>query len=224
MRLTQRMDARIRHIVWDWNGTLLDDLDLCLTALHELSKPRGIPLVDRAAYRAAFTFPVVDYYKALGFDPSPEAFEKAAREWVQLYADNVYTATALYDGARDTLERLRTAGVRQCLVSAHQHDMLLEAVEHFGLSGYFETVRGLGDHYAESKVELGRQWLAEIKPARDAVLLIGDTLHDFEVAGELGIGCVLVAQGHQSADRLRATGAPVLDSIRCVPSFLGLSR
>lgn len=211
---------RIQHVVWDWNGTLLDDLDLCLSALHELSKPRGIPLVELETYRDTFTFPVVEYYKALGFDPSPEAFEEAAREWVKMYADNVYSDTWLYDGALDTLGRLRDAGVRQCLVSAHQHDMLLAAVRHFGVFEYFDTIRGLRDHYAESKVDLGKQWLTEMNPPREAVLMVGDTLHDFEVANELGVRCLLVAQGHQSERRLRATGAPVLASIREVPAFL----
>ncbi|MBP7431337.1 MAG: HAD family hydrolase, partial [Candidatus Hydrogenedentes bacterium] len=97
----------IRHIVWDWNGTLLDDLDLCLTALHELGRPRGIPPVTLETYRERFTFPVVEYYKALGFDPSPKAFEEAAREWVRMYADRVYSASWLYEGAVETLACLR---------------------------------------------------------------------------------------------------------------------
>ncbi|MFO7975053.1 MAG: HAD hydrolase-like protein [Candidatus Hydrogenedentota bacterium] len=210
----------IRHIVWDWNGTLLDDLDLCLTALHELTKARGIPPVDLETYREKFTFPVVEYYKALGFDPSPEAFEEAAREWVKMYTDNVYSAASLYEGAVESLERLREAGLRQCLVSAHQHDMLLAAVRHFGLTGYFDTIRGLHNHYAESKTDLGKQWLAEINPPEDSVLMVGDTLHDFEVAEELDVQCLLIAQGHQSERRLRATGAPVIPSVRDVPAFL----
>jgi phosphoglycolate phosphatase len=201
---------------------LLDDIDLCLAALYKLSKPRGIPLVDLAAYREKFTFPVVEYYKALGFDPSPEAFEEAAREWVKMYVDNVYTATSLYDGAVETLERLREAGLRQYLVSAHQHDMLLGAVEHFGVAHYFDTIRGLHNHYAESKTHLGKQWLAENNPPLESVLMIGDTLHDFEVAQELHVQCLLIAQGHQSEKLLRATGAPVLDSIRQVPAFLNV--
>ena len=212
----------IRHIVCDWNGTLLDDLDLCLTALHELGRPRGIPPVTLETYRERFTFPVVEYYKALGFDPSPKAFEEAAREWVRMYADRVYSASWLYEGAVETLACLRDAGLRQCLVSAHQHDMLLAAVRHFGVFDYFDTIRGLHNHYAESKVDLGRQWLAELAPPREAVLMIGDTLHDLEVANELGVRCLLVAQGHQSETRLRATGAPVIASIRDVPAFLTL--
>jgi phosphoglycolate phosphatase len=209
-------------VVWDWNGTLLDDLDLCLTALHALSRPRGLPLVELETYREQFTFPVVEYYKALGFDPSPEAFEKAAREWVTIYVENVFTSAWLYEGAVETLARLREAGLRQCLVSAHQHDMLLAAVEHFAVAEYFDTIRGLRDHYAESKTDLGKEWLEEMAPSPDSVLMIGDTLHDYEVARELGVHCLLIAQGHQSERRLRATGAPVLASIKEVPAFLQL--
>ena len=210
----------IRHIVWDWNGTLLDDLRLCLAVLHELAGARGIPPVTLETYRDHFTFPVIDSYKALGFDASPREFEEAAREWVRRYTEQLYSMSGLYEGAADTLARLRDAGLRQCLVSAHQHDLLLEAVRHFGVYRYFDTIRGLHNHYAESKVELGRQWLAEIAPPRESILFIGDTMHDLEVAQALGVRCLLVAQGHQSESRLRATGAPVVASIRDVPAFL----
>lgn len=211
---------RLRFVLWDWNGTLLDDLDLCLRALNILCRRRGIPEVSLEEYRARFTFPVVDYYKSVGFDPSPESFAEAAREWVDIYVNNVWTETALYDRVETVLAEVRDSGMDQAVLSAHQHDMLLRAVEHFGLSGFFGSIRGLKDYNAESKVELGREWLRESGVEPGSILMVGDTLHDREVAGELGVRCVLVAQGHQARDRLLAAGVPVLNTIAEVPALL----
>ena len=48
----------------------------------------------------------------------------------------------------------------------------------------------------------------------DKAVMIGDSVHDFEVARALGVHCVLQAAGHQPAAVLRATGAPVADDVR----------
>jgi len=189
--------ASIRHILWDWNGTLLDDVDLCLFALNELCRKRRLPLVSREEYRAKFTFPVIEYYKSVGFDFEKEPFEGPAQEWVALYTGNVRQRARLYDGATEALTLLHERGYRQSILSAHQHD-----------------------YYAHSKLELGEAWLRESGHDPRHVLMIGDTLHDHEVARAMGAPCLLLAQGHQLRARLERAGAPVLSSIDEVPGYL----
>jgi len=212
--------ASIRHILWDWNGTLLDDVDLCLFALNELCRKRRLPLVSREEYRAKFTFPVIEYYKSVGFDFEKEPFEGPAQEWVALYTGNVRQRARLYDGATEALTLLHERGYRQSILSAHQHDMLVETVGYFGLAGFFAPILGLGDYYAHSKLELGEAWLRESGHDPRHVLMIGDTLHDHEVARAMGAPCLLLAQGHQLRARLERAGAPVLSSIDEVPGYL----
>jgi phosphoglycolate phosphatase len=103
--------------------------------------------------------------------------------------------------------------VRQFVLSAMEHQMLEKTLEMKGITHFFEGVAGLKDHYAVSKIELGRQLISDHKIDTDAVWLIGDTLHDFEVATELGIKCILIADGHQSVERLMQTGGMVIDSL-----------
>ena len=74
--------------------------------------------------------------------------------------------------------------------------------------------------YGQSKRELGRTLLRRLALDPAALLLIGDSLHDHEVAQDLGVRCLLIAQGHQSHARLARSGAPVLDSLADVPAWL----
>ena len=217
--MTQQVEC-IDHVLWDWNGTLLDDVALCLDALNVLLERRGKRPVGLDEYRAKFTFPVIEYYQAVGFDLETEPFEGPAQEWTDLYSGGVWTKTKLYDGAEDVLDFVRAKGIRQSVLSAYLHEMLAKVIAHFGVAEYFDDTLGLGDFYAESKRDLGHAWLADasVDPAR--VLMIGDTLHDHEVAAALGIHCVLLAQGHQSKERLLAAGVPVLDAITDVREFL----
>lgn len=214
---------QVRCVLWDWNGTLLDDLELCLEAHEALCRPRNITPLNREAYRETFTFPVKDYYEAVGFDFEEEPFDVPAAEWVEYYTSRVLDRADLHLGARETLQRVQDAGLRQNILSAHEHEALLEAVRHFGIADYFDEILGLGDFNAVSKVDLGRGWLENSKMNPREVVLVGDTLHDHEVAEEMGIGCVLIDQGHQSRRRLMQSGAPLLNNLGGVTELLGLA-
>jgi len=213
-------NASVSHVIWDWNGTLLNDVDLCLWIIHQLGGPRGIAPPTLEDYLDEFTFPVIHYYEALGFDSSPAGFDTLANEWMDLYLSNLETRAALQEGAREVLTQLKAAGYRQSILSAYKHDMLLDAVNCFGVTDMFDDIRGLHNHYGESKMDLGRDLLNELHEEPESVLLIGDTLHDLEVANELGMHCALIANGHYSEDRLRESGATVLNSIKEVPDWI----
>jgi phosphoglycolate phosphatase len=210
----------IRHVLWDWNGTLLDDLDVCVRILNVLCERRGMRCVSREEYLEKFTFPVVDYYRAVGFDFEKEPFEVPAQEWIALYGRHVYEETRVHPGAREVLAALRERGIGQSILSAHHKHPLEEAVRRYRLDEFFDDILGIDNHYAESKVKIGREWLESTSHRPKEVLLVGDTLHDHEVAEAMGIGCVLVANGHQNRRRLVGAGVPVLDDIADVPAFV----
>ncbi len=197
-------------VIWDWNGTLLDDVALCARLLDELLARHGYPpLGGVEAYRGVFGFPIRDYYQRAGFDFSRHPYEELAAEWFAAYTA-ARLRCPLQPGARDVLAELQTRGMRQVVLSASREDALTAELAYFGLDGYFEAVLGLGDFYAHSKVARGAAWLAAsgLDPAE--AVLAGDTLHDWEVAQALGTGCVLFSGGHQPPQTLAATGAPVI--------------
>ncbi len=203
---------RYRHIIWDWNGTLLDDFDYCIDVMNRLLARRRLPLLDRARYHAVFDFPVRDYYTRLGFDFTRDSFEQLSVEFITAYDANRLTCP-LHSGVADLLAAVQDAGITQSILSAYRHETLVEIVDHFGLRPRFIRLTGLDNIYAHSKAELGRAWVEELALPREDVLLIGDTLHDLEVAQAIGIDCVLVAAGHHPAHRLRARHDRVIENL-----------
>jgi phosphoglycolate phosphatase len=103
--------------------------------------------------------------------------------------------------------------VTQSILSAYRQQTLHEIVAHFGLTQFFVRLTGLDNIYAHSKAELGRAWVAELGLPRTVVLMVGDTLHDLDVAAEMGVDCVLVAAGHHPESRLRARTARVVPDL-----------
>lgn len=199
----------MQTIIWDWNGTLLNDLDFCIATINSLLRKRNLPLLDRNSYKANFTFPVKDYYAAIGFDFDKEAFEIPAREFIDKYDAGVKTCS-LHEKAIDVLSHFKRKNTRQFVLSAMKQNMLEQTLKHNSIIDFFEGVYGLDNHYAVSKIERGKQLLGEFNLQKEKTWIIGDTNHDFEVADQLGIKCILIADGHQSKNRLNKTGAEIL--------------
>src|SRR4051812_16853741 len=114
----------IRHVIWDWNGTLLDDVEHALVALNSLLDERSMARVDRAAYRAKFGFPVRDFYVALGFDFEREEFVQVSERFIANYRVAAQTAT-IHTRALHTLQALQAHGVQQSVLSAMESTMLI---------------------------------------------------------------------------------------------------
>ena len=212
-------EMMIRHIVWDWNGTLIDDVPACVRSLNDLLRRYGRRPVTCRQYRESFGFPVRDYYVRLGFDFERENWVKVAAEFHDFY--RVHSRRVrLRRGARKALAALHRDGMAMSILSASETSILEEMVVRRGIRRFFSGLYGLSDLFAGSKVEAGRQLLAGIKVEPDELLLVGDTAHDCEVAAALGCSCVLVRGGHQSDTRIKKCGCPVLPDVGSVARYL----
>lgn len=207
------IEDSIRHIVWDWNGTLLDDAGACVAAINRMLAARSEPAVTLERYGEIFGFPVKDYYRRAGFDLDMEDWDALAREYHDHYAETSREAP-LRDGAVETLSELRGRGVGFSVLSAAERSRLVAGLASRGIGHFFEAVYGLDDLYAESKHMLGRRLLDELGLTPATTLVVGDTIHDFEVAEALGCPCVLITAGHQAEHRLRRCGCPVYLDLR----------
>lgn len=200
-------------IIWDWNGTLLNDLDHCISTINVLLEKRNLPVLNHRRYKEVFSFPVKNYYEKIGFDFTRENFAIPAREFIDLY-DSGVNQCSLHQSAIDVLSHFQKKGIRQFVLSAMKQNMLETTLKHNGIFQYFEGVAGLNDHYAVSKVERGKELIKDFEIEKEKTIIVGDTNHDSEVARELGIRCILIADGHQSEQRLMKTGALVLPGLK----------
>lgn len=209
----------IRQVLWDWNGTLLDDLTYAIGVRNRTFPAFGLPRIGSVAeYHRQFTFPVRRYYERAGV--TDETFVAVAHAWMAEYVRGFGTVP-LHGDAVETLARFAAAGVRQAVLSATRRDMLESQIARFPIRAYFTDVLGLSDIYARSKEAVGLDYLARCGVPAASTLMIGDTLHDAEVARAMGTGCVLVARGHQSRETLLTAGVPVMDTLLEAAAWAG---
>ncbi len=202
----------VAHVIWDWNGTLLDDAELCVEVMNEVLSRRRLRPITAETYAGAFRFPVREYYRELGFDFEAESFEVIGTEFIAGYSARE-ASCGLRADALFTLKGLAARGIRQSVLSASQQARLEHQARRLEVHAHFEALVGLDDHYAAGKIEVGLRWMERsgVDPVR--TVLVGDTDHDVEVARALGVKCVLVPSGHQSVERLSRCGVEVLSSL-----------
>ena len=203
----------MKYVIFDFNGTVLDDLMVCVKAENETIRhfklDRGPLSVEE--YLRIFTFPVQKYYEAVGFDWNKNSYEEVGAYWFSCYRKfrNEY---AVHDGVIEILKENHEKGYQNILLSASSKVELHKQLKELGIEEYFDDVLGIDNIYAESKTQIALDWIKDKDPGD--CLMIGDTLHDLETAKEMNVRCILVAKGHQAKDILLKETKDVVDDIR----------
>jgi phosphoglycolate phosphatase len=211
--------SRYTHVIWDFNGTILDDVQLGIDCVNRMLARRGLPiLADREAYHRGFGFPIEDYYRRVGFDFEREDYHSVlAPEWVALYLAGEGNCP-IHPSVAETVASIRRKGLGQVILSASDLTQLTGQLSRLGLVDEFDEILGLDNIHAHGKTALAIAW-KQRNP--DAVpLFVGDTEHDADVAEAIGGDCILFAGGHQSRERLAMRGVPVISSIPELLDFL----
>lgn len=206
------MTTAYKVIIWDFNGTILNDVTASVATINELLLKRNLPLLSLSRYKAIFDFPVYDYYERLGFDFNSEEWEDAAAEYMTGY-HNKEAEFDLFEHTIDTLKALQAQGKKQYILSAMKTESIIALLKTYNISQYFDGIHGLDNHYANGKVELGEKMIELENLNPDECLMIGDTTHDAAVAQSLGFDCLLFSQGHHNKQRLLQTGFDVIDEL-----------
>ena len=210
---------KYKHIIWDWNGTLFEDVFLCCDIMNHILQKRNLQQITLEQYRDVFTFPVIKYYKNVGLDLEKYSFKDLGIEFITEYERRKLDYN-LYAGAKQTLSAINNLGLSQSILSAYSQNTLEEIVEYFNIKKYFIKVVGLDNIYAASKIENGKKWIKQLNLSGSEVLLIGDSLHDKEVADEISADCILLSHGHQSLKALKKENVRLFNSLNELLVFI----
>ena len=211
------------HIIWDFNGTLLSDVQLSVDCDNAVFSALGLPSITAEDYRRHMTMPVRDFYVALGVDLQVYPYETIGRLWLDRF-NRLAVEAGLVPGALEAVRRAQAAGDTQSILSASYERSLAAQCEALGLMPYMAAVDGLEDESARRKTEIGLRQMKRLGLDGAGTVLVGDMVADSELAQELGTACVLVGWGHNDADRLRATGRPVAESFPALEEILAAMR
>ena len=201
-------------MVWDWNGTILDDNEAVVAAVNTVCATFGRAPIDLPYWRSIYRRPLLDCYaELLGRQLSQQDWADIDRGYHAAYRALLST-TRLTPGIPDELRRWQAAGRTQSLLSMWFHDELVALVAELGLTGLFDRIDGLRmDAGGHGKTAHLAEHLAALRVDPADVLVVGDVLDDAAAAQAAGARCVLVTTGVTDRATLRTSGVPVVDSV-----------
>lgn len=209
----------IKYLFLDFNGTILDDVELCYNLLNMLLDEQKKDRVDFNRYRHIFTFPIRNYYLNAGLDFSIESYESMAVRFIDRYKKGVLECN-LYPEVKETFKYLKDKGIKIICLSATEINMLKWQLDYFGILDDFDVILGINDIYAKTKEDVAIRYINESNIDKNSALLIGDTLHDYECAKKMGIKAILNYCGHQDIDILKEANVPLIKELRDIKELL----
>lgn len=211
------ISKRRRHILkydciaWDWNGTILNDIDAAIGAVNIMLDNRGLDRITLKQYYSYMDTPIIKFYEHI-LDLEKENFADISKEY-NMYYNTLLKGDEVSEDTVECLEQIKAKGINQIILSSFECNKLTELLKEYKIYDYFSAVLGAGDFAAGSKTERAISYIKEKGFSPEKTVIIGDMLHDAEVANEVGCDCILVKGGHHNEEILSATGYPIVDSI-----------
>lgn len=203
------------HIVWDWNGTLFDDLEYSLKCINTLLSRYGLENLTLNRYHEVFGFPISDYYKRIGFDFDKTPYSVLAKEYMDIYIPGSLSCALRHD-SQATVDELNKRGYVNVVLSASKEGYLLEQAKAAGLKN-ISRYYGIDNIHAVGKEDIARKLRKDLPDAK--ILFVGDTGHDKLAADAAMADCVFVKGGHNSEQELEKYGC-VLNCLSDVIRYL----
>jgi phosphoglycolate phosphatase len=187
----------IRSIIFDWSGTLVDDLPAVWRASNCVFRQAGVPELSLEQFRAEFSLPFAGFYRRY----TPHVPLQQLETWFHGYFRACQEPVLELPHARDFLTFCRRMGLRTFLLSSvHQ--------EHFDRQTAANGFQAFLDHpYVgvwDKRTKI-REMIAEHDLRAEETLLIGDMEHDIETARHGGILSCAVLTGYNGLNQLRAS-------------------
>lgn len=209
---------RYKHIFWDWNGTLIDDVGNALSCVNDMLGRKGREPITLTQYYDYIETPIIGFYRHI-LPPEELNFDEISADFHSDY-DRHISETHLASGAGGVLSRLKDGGAKHYIITASHTNEATELTKRYGINEFFEAILGAENNFAESKTMRALEFFKSQGIKQSEALFVGDTLHDLETAYALGIDCVLLSYGHQGKKLLFPSGCYVADSLYEVESII----
>lgn len=191
--------------IFDWSGTLVDDLALVIDATNHVLRQYGVGELTREEFRARFRLPYVGFYEEVLPGVPLEELEDHFRVG---FADSeaAGTTTPLLPFAVDFLTHLHAERKRIFILSSMDAPAFERHAEELGVSHFFEaTYAGVLD----KREQIHRILKTHALDASKTVFL-GDMEHDIETARHGGVMSLALLTGYQSKEELEKSSPDVL--------------
>ncbi len=209
---------RYHNILWDWNGTLIDDAVTSLNCVNDMLTEMNKPLITLEQYYTYVETPIIGFYRHILTEDELD-FPLISKSFHESYNRRI-KETELADNAINVLRTLKNNGAKQYIITATKEESAKKLTIDYNVNEFFDGIFGADNTLAESKVERALNFFRNNNINPQDTVFIGDSLHDLETANALGVDCILVTYGHQGRKIIENSGTVTADSLNDVLNII----
>lgn len=200
------MKNRFDLIIFDWDGTLVDSIDWIVHCIQQAAVRNGCEVPAAQAAKDIIGLSIEEAVKTLFPDADADTRRRLAADYGQGFFSRNAGPDDLFPGVRVMLEQFRSNGYRLAVATGKKSAGLAQAMAATGVTELFDVCRCSDQTASKPDPLMLNQIMAElgIDPAR--TLMVGDSIHDMQMAVNAGIPAIGVTCGAHSAETLRAFG------------------
>lgn len=207
----------LTHIIWDYNGTVIDDVDASVAAVNDMLYTRGLPPTTKQEYTSTVSLPLENYYKGLGIVDADMG--KLSLEF-RMYCQKHDNLCRIFDGFYETVEFTKSLGMKNILMSSLYSVFLLSETEKYKITDCFDEIIGMSDTFVGSKYENAKNYIDKNNLDPQNILFVGDLINDAQTAKALGAQCILIPNGHNSKEKCESQGVTVVENITYIKEYI----
>lgn len=205
-------------IIWDFNGTLVDDVNAALGAVNDMLVRRNQPIITLDDYSRNVDIPIWKFYENV-FVSGSITPEEAISEFDTGY-EKYLEPYPVMENAVAVLDYFNSLEKTQLIVSASHIDKVTARLKDLKLYSYFTDVLAMSDYNCGDKTFLAQQYLSVNNISPEDVVVIGDCVADWQMAQALHCDCILNTKGHQCRRELSVTDAVIIDSLTELKNYI----
>lgn len=216
-QLIKKLKKMKKLAVFDWNGTLFDDLHANLAGANAALAIASLPAIDLETYQRTMLFPISDFYYHHGV--TAEVFAKEHERILNAFLET-YESEAdecgLRDKTLDILSALVDEGYECIILSNHFMDEVMGRVQKFEIEGYFSEISCNTKGCIKGATQLNKEerlkaYIRNGNYDSSSSFIIGDSLEEPAIADRLGLRSFSVTGGCFDAQRLFKQNTEVIN-------------
>ncbi len=197
------MKNRFDLIIFDWDGTLANSIDWIVHCIQSAAEHHDCPIPEPQAVKDIIGLSIENAIKTLFPGVDGDTRQKMAALYSQTFFSKQIGPADLFPGVHEMLRRLKQDGYRLAVATGKKSSGLAQAIEGTGVADLFCTTRCSDQTASKPNPLMLNEIIAELGIDRQRTLMVGDSVHDLQMALNADVSAIGVTCGAHSTETLQ---------------------
>ncbi len=197
------MKNRFDLIIFDWDGTLVDTIDWIVNCLQSAAKQCSCAIPETQAARDVIGLSISKACSALFPGVDEETLTRLTASYQQAFMSRPISREDLFPGVYDMLVELKTSGYQLAVATGKTRAGLQQALQATATEALFSITRCSDETASKPDPLMLHEIIRHTNAENERSLMVGDSIHDLQMAMNAQISSIAVSCGAHPEDLLR---------------------